>query len=106
MVEKHSRWCIVKKEASMHIVLIGAGSAQFGLGSLGDIMQSKLLVGSTITLVDIDEKALARVNTIAQSFIKEKNLNFTVTATTDRKAALKDADAVIISIEVGKRFPL
>lgn len=90
----------------MHIVLIGAGSAQFGLGSLGDIMQSKLLAGSSIALVDIDEQALSRVNAIAQTFIKEKGLNFTVTATTDRKAALKGADAVIISIEVGQRFPL
>ena len=90
----------------MHIVLIGAGSAQFGLGSLGDIMQSKLLAGSSIALVDIDEQALSRVNAIAQAFIKEKGLNFTVTATTDRKAALKGADAVIISIEVGQRFPL
>ena len=90
----------------MHIVLIGAGSAQFGLGALGDIMQSERLTGSSIALVDIDEHALQRVYKIAQSFIEEKGLDFTVSATTDRKVALKGADAVMISIEVGKRFPL
>jgi alpha-galactosidase len=45
----------------MKIVLIGAGSAQFGLGSLGDLFQSKLLYGSEIVLVDIDEEALLSV---------------------------------------------
>ena len=73
----------------MHIVLIGAGSAQFGLGSLGDIMQCELLAGSSIALVDIDAQALSKVHTIAQAFIEEHGLNFTVTATTDRKAASK-----------------
>ncbi|MDP3176604.1 MAG: hypothetical protein Q8M76_01790, partial [Spirochaetaceae bacterium] len=43
----------------MKIVLIGAGSAQFGLGTLGEIMQSEVLAGSEIALVDIDGPALA-----------------------------------------------
>ena len=30
------------------IVLIGAGSLQFGLGSVGNILESKILEGSTI----------------------------------------------------------
>ena len=34
------------------IVLIGAGSAQFGYGTLGDIFQSKTLAGSEIVLQD------------------------------------------------------
>ncbi len=33
-----------------HIVLIGAGSANFGLGTLGDILKSKPFEGSKITL--------------------------------------------------------
>ena len=33
------------------IVLIGAGSTQFGLGTVGDIFKSKILEGSTITPV-------------------------------------------------------
>ena len=40
------------------IVLIGAGSVNFGLGTLGDIFKSKILEGSTITLHDINPKTL------------------------------------------------
>ncbi|MGH0052813.1 MAG: alpha-glucosidase [Sphaerochaetaceae bacterium] len=90
----------------MKIVLIGAGSAQFGLGTLGDVMQSKILEGSTITLVDINEQALEKVWKKADVFVKEHQLPFVIEATTERKEALKGCDAVVISIEVGDRFKL
>ena len=90
----------------MKIVLVGAGSAQFGFGTLGDIFQSKKLSGSEICLVDIDEKALDHVADIARKFVKENTLDFTITASTDRKSVLSGSDVVVISIEVGKRFPL
>ncbi|WP_320120967.1 alpha-glucosidase [uncultured Sphaerochaeta sp.] len=90
----------------MKIVLIGAGSAQFGLGTLGDIMQSKTLVGSTLSLVDINDQALQNVYGKATAFVEENNLPFTIEATTDRKEALQGCDVVVISIEVGNRFQL
>ncbi len=43
------------------IVLIGAGSAQFGYGTIGDILQSKVLEGSHIVLHDINPDTLAVV---------------------------------------------
>jgi alpha-galactosidase len=88
------------------IVLIGAGSAQFGLGTLGDFFQSKMLYHSEIVLVDINEGALTSVLEKAQRFLDEHQLPFTVSATTDRTEALKNADVVAISIEVGSRFEL
>ncbi len=88
------------------ITLVGAGSIQFGLGTIGDIFQTPCLQGSHITLLDINEQAVRRVENIVKEHIKTHNLNFTVDATLDRKAALKDADFVIISIEVGDRFAL
>ena len=33
------------------IVLIGAGSTQFGLGTIGDIFKSKILEGSTVNAI-------------------------------------------------------
>ncbi len=36
------------------IVLIGAGSLQFGLGAAGSVLNSKILEGSTISLHDIN----------------------------------------------------
>ncbi len=90
----------------MKLVLIGAGSAQFGLGTLGDFFQSEKLHGAEIVLVDINGDALSVVHGKAKAFLAEHPLPFTVSATTDRKAALLHADFVIISIEVGNRFKL
>jgi len=88
------------------IVLIGAGSAQFGYGTLGDIFQSEVLRGSHIVLHDINPDTLAEVETTGQRFIREHKLAFTLSATTSRPEALQDADFCIISIEVGDRFEL
>jgi alpha-galactosidase len=88
------------------IVLIGAGSAQFGFGTIGDILQSKVLEGSQIVLHDINPDTLALVEKTAQTFIQEHRLPFTVSATTDRAEAFQGADFLISSIEVGNRFEL
>jgi alpha-galactosidase len=88
------------------IVLIGAGSAQFGYGTIGDILQSEVLQGSHIVLHDINPHTMAVVEQTSRAFIAEHDLPFTVSATTDRPEALQGADYVIISIEVGDRFEL
>ncbi|MDA3941660.1 MAG: alpha-glucosidase [Spirochaetia bacterium] len=90
----------------MKISLFGAGSAQFGYGTLGDIFQSKILEGAEIALMDIDPESLEKVRSTASSFIEENKLPFSISATTSSKEALKNADFVIISIEVGNRFEL
>tara|TARA_Y100000590_G_scaffold138992_1_gene159223 strand:- start:254 stop:1561 length:1308 start_codon:yes stop_codon:yes gene_type:complete len=88
------------------IVLIGAGSANFGLGTIADIFKSKILEGSTITLHDINAKTLKKTKDIADKFKDKLNVNFKIEATTKREAALKDATFCIISIEIGNRFDL
>ena len=88
------------------IVLIGAGSTNFGLGTIGDIFKSKVLAGCTIVLHDINTDALKNSETIAKNYNKQLNLNFKIEATTSRKEALNDADFCIISIEVAPRFDL
>ncbi|NCB02634.1 MAG: alpha-glucosidase, partial [Spirochaetia bacterium] len=90
----------------MKIVLVGAGSLQFGYGMLGDIFNSPVLKGSEITLLDINETALNSVLKRAKEFMVKHNLSYTVNATTDRRAAFKHADFIISSIEVGNRFQL
>ena len=88
------------------LVLVGAGSAQFGLGTLGDILTSKVFEGSEICLHDINPHTMKEVQDQAQAFVENHKLNFTITATTDRKAAFQKAEFIIISIEVGDRFKL
>ncbi|MEN9938014.1 MAG: hypothetical protein RLZZ387_4593 [Chloroflexota bacterium] len=88
------------------IVLIGAGSAQFGYGTIGDILQSNVLEGSHIVLHDINPSTLAVVERNGRAFIEERGLPFSISATTDRSEAFTGADVLIISIEVGNRFEL
>ena len=88
------------------IVLIGAGSTNFGLGTVSDIFKSKLLDGTTIVLHDINPKTLAKTSEIAERYKRKLDANFNIIATTDRKEALKNANFCIISIEVGHRFDL
>ena len=88
------------------IVLIGAGSVNFGLGTLGDIFKSKILEGSTITLHDINPKTLENTKNIALKYKEKLKLNFKIEATVNREEALKDATYCIISIEIGNRFDL
>ncbi len=88
------------------IVLIGAGSAQFGYGTIGDILQSKVLEGSQIVLHDINPNTLAIVAENARAFIADHRLPFTIEATTNRVEAFTGADFLVNSIEVGDRFEL
>lgn len=88
------------------IVLIGAGSAQFGYGTMGDVFQSKVLEGSHVVLLDINPDTLAVVEATGKKFIADNNLPFTLSATTDREEALQGADFIVISIEIGPRFDL
>ena len=91
---------------SARIVLIGAGSAQFGFDMLGDVFQSAVLAGSHVVLHDIDGAALERVHRAGEAFVGEHGLDVTLSATTSREEALAGADFCVISIEVGDRFAL
>jgi alpha-galactosidase len=88
------------------IVLIGAGSAMFGLRTLGSILKSAPLEGSTIALHDINLQALQRVERVARRYVEEKQLPYTLSATTSLREALQGATFCIIAIEVGNRFEL
>jgi alpha-galactosidase len=88
------------------IVLVGAGSAQFGHGTLGDIFCSAALSGSEIVLLDINPQSLDVVHQHALAFMAKHSLDFSISATTDRKAAFRNANFIISSIEVGNRFKL
>ena len=92
---------MTKKEK---IVLIGAASLQFGLGSVGSIINSEILHGSTVSLHDMDQTNLELVTQACKGAIEKKNVDIELESTTDRKKALKNATFIINSIEVGPRF--
>jgi len=88
------------------IVVIGAGSLQFGLGSVGSVIHSEILDGSTICLHDINEENLGLATQACQSAVETGKLNYTVEESLDRKEALKNATYVINAIEIPPRFKL
>ncbi len=90
--------------ASTKIVVIGAGSLQFGLGTCGSIFDSKILEGAHVSLHDINAENLELARNACQTKIDHDSLNFTLDATSNRADSLKDANFVINSIEVGPRF--
>ena len=88
------------------IVLIGAGSQNFGLGIISDIFKSQSLEGCEIFLHDIDKTTLANTKIISNDYKEKLGVNIDIKASTSRKEALEGATFCIISIEVGKRFDL
>ncbi len=88
------------------IVLVGAGSLQFGTGMLGDLFQSAHLHNAEIVLHDINLEAAQRTLKVAQDHIAAQGFKHAISATTDLPTALKGARFVVISIEVGDRFAL
>ncbi len=88
------------------IVVIGAGSLQFGLGSVGSVIHSEILDGSSICLQDINEETLGLATQACQSAVESGKLNYTVDSSLDRKEALKNATFVINAIEIPPRFKL
>jgi alpha-galactosidase len=88
------------------IVIIGAGSASFGPSTIVSLMQSRLLTGSTIALVDVDEEALGDMTLLANRLDDEWRAGMAIEASADRREALADAGFVIVSIEVPPREKL
>lgn len=82
------------------LVIIGAGSASFGLATLCDVVTTPELAGSTISLVDVDSQALDAVSTVARKMNDASGAGLTVESTTDRARALPGAEFVLISIAV------
>jgi len=52
----------------MKIALVGAGSTQFGCGTLGDIFSSEAFAGCEFALHDIDPNTLGEALRIAREF--------------------------------------
>ncbi|MGE5643912.1 MAG: hypothetical protein ACM3Y8_12960 [Byssovorax cruenta] len=85
------------------ITVIGAGSASFGENTLSAIVRSKKLRGSTLALVDRNAESLNIVSRLANRLNREWDSQFTITAHTDHRDALRDSQFVVNAIEVGAR---
>ncbi|MGD0003147.1 MAG: hypothetical protein ABSE06_02830 [Anaerolineaceae bacterium] len=85
------------------IVVIGAGSASFGLNTLGALMRSKRLEGSQLALVDQNAETLAIVRRLADRLNQEWGAKLVITSHVHHEDALPDACFVVSAIEVPPR---
>jgi alpha-galactosidase len=88
---------------STKVVVIGAGSASFGLNTLGAIMKSDQLRGSTLALVDRNAETLAIVKKLAERLNREWDRQLKLETYTHHAEALPGAKFVVSAIEVPPR---
>jgi alpha-galactosidase len=87
------------------ITFIGAGSTVFAKNLMGDILSYPELANSEFSLFDIDEIRLQTSEIVAHRMADTLGVNPTITATTDRRAALDGADYAIAMIQVAGYKP-
>jgi 6-phospho-beta-glucosidase len=87
--------------AAIKLVYIGGGSSR-GAGTMASFLErGEHFQGSEVVLVDLDPDRLEIVRRLAQRIADVKGLDITIRATSDRRAALTDADAVLTSFRPG-----
>ena len=87
------------------IAFLGAGSTVFARRLLTDILSFPELAESEIALHDIDAERLGSSQIVATRVAEALGAHPTLTATTDRRAALDGADYAISMIQVGGYRP-
>jgi alpha-galactosidase len=87
----------------MKVVIIGAGSAVFGLGTLATLVRSPRLQGGTLALVDLNHEGLDLIDALARRLDRAWDAGLTIESSTHRQEVLPGADFVIVSIETGPR---
>ena len=83
------------------IVFIGAGSLGFTRGLVRDILTFPLLENAELALVDVNRERLNFARRACEKIVKMGKYPAKVTATMDRREALKGADAVLVTILCG-----
>jgi alpha-galactosidase len=83
------------------IAMIGAGSVVFCKTLMADIMATPALEGSEFALMSRTEPKLRAMEEFGNRMLKDNRVKGRVWATLDRREALKDADFVVVMIQVG-----
>jgi len=85
------------------IVILGAGSAIFGLGAMATLIRAPRLRGAELALVDVDEPALNTMTALAHKMNEAWDAQMRIVCSTERKEVLAGADFVVVSVQVGPR---
>lgn len=85
------------------ITCLGAGSHSFGLSTLITLLQSEVLRGAEIALVDINQESLDLISSLANWLNSEWGSGKLISSHSSHRNALKGTDFVISAIEVQPR---
>src|SRR5215213_4779781 len=87
--------------ARLKIAYIGGGSTR-GAGTMASfIEQGENFSGSEIVLIDLDAERLELIRTLSERMAAAKGVDLAVSVTTDRRAGLRDCDAILTSYRPG-----
>jgi alpha-galactosidase len=87
------------------IAFVGAGSTVFAKRLLGDVLSLPELADCDIALFDIDESRLRTSEIVAGKTAAAVGASPRITATTDRRLALENADHVVTMFQIGGYRP-
>jgi 6-phospho-beta-glucosidase len=87
--------------ARIKLAYIGGGSTRAAGTMASFVEQGENFDGSEVVLIDLDEERLGVVQTITRKLARAHGLDLTITTTTDRRAGLRDCDAVLTSFRPG-----
>ena len=87
--------------SSPKVTIIGAGGYVFPFRLIGDLLSFPALRSSRLCLMDIDAGRVARTAAAARDLAAHHGFEVDIVETTDRREALRDADVVIITFQVG-----
>ena len=83
------------------IAIIGAGGQVFPLRLIADILSQSSTQNAHFALMDIDPSTLERTERTARALIAHHGLPATISASTDQRESLRDADYVLVTFQVG-----
>src|SRR5436190_2012532 len=83
------------------VTIIGGGSSSFVPLLIRRLMQSPVLSGAHVSLMDIDQGRLGVMQSLADKLIESEGSALRVSSTTDQRESLIDADFVVAAISVG-----
>ncbi len=83
------------------VAIIGAGSLVFCKTLMNDFLATPALKGSEYSLMALTNTRLDKMHAFVQRMVGDNGIDATITKTTDRREALKDADYVVVMIQTG-----
>ena len=87
--------------ARIKLVYVGGGSTR-AAGTMASFLHNGAdFDGSEVVLVDLDPDRLALIRKLTERMAAARGLDISISATTDRRAALRDCDAVLSSFRPG-----